>query len=48
MTARIGNITFDCDDALKIVTFWSAALGRPLDKGSSKLAGTPSPSGHIR
>jgi len=36
MTARIGNIAFDCDDVLKIATFWSAALGRPLDKGSSE------------
>jgi hypothetical protein len=27
MTARIGNITFDCDDVLKIATFWSAVLG---------------------
>ena len=34
---RIGNISFDCDDVLKIATFWSAALGRPLDKGSSEL-----------
>jgi hypothetical protein len=36
MTARIGNIAFDCDDVLKIATFWSAVLGRPLDKGSSE------------
>lgn len=36
MAARIGNITFDCDDVLKIAAFWSAALGRPLDKGSSQ------------
>ena len=36
MTARIGNITFDCDDVLKIATFWSAVLGRPLDRGSSE------------
>ncbi len=35
MTARIGNIALDCDDVLKIATFWSAVLGRPLDKGSS-------------
>lgn len=35
MTARIGNIAFDCDDVLKIATFWSAVLGRPLDKGST-------------
>jgi catechol 2,3-dioxygenase-like lactoylglutathione lyase family enzyme len=36
MTARIGNIAFDCDNVLKIATFWSAVLGRPLDKGSSE------------
>jgi hypothetical protein len=36
MTARIGNIAFDCDDVLKIATFWSAVLGRPIDKGSSE------------
>ena len=37
MTATIGNIAFDCDDVMKIATFWSAALGRPLDKGSGEL-----------
>lgn len=37
MAARLGNITFDCDDVLKIAAFWSAVLGRPLDKGSSKV-----------
>jgi hypothetical protein len=36
VTARIGNIAFDCDDALKVATFWSAVLGRPVDKGGSK------------
>ena len=36
MAARIGNITFDCDDVLKIAAFWSAVLGRPVDKGSSE------------
>jgi predicted enzyme related to lactoylglutathione lyase len=36
MTTRIGNITFDCDDVLKVATFWSAVLGRPLDKGSTR------------
>jgi len=36
MPARIGNITFDCDDVLKVAAFWSAVLGRPIDKGSSK------------
>jgi len=28
---RLGNISFDCDDVMKVATFWSAALGRPLD-----------------
>jgi len=37
MAARIGNVTFDCDDVLKMAAFWSAVLGRPPDKGSSKL-----------
>jgi len=31
--ARLGNITFDCADALVVATFWSHALGRPLDRG---------------
>ncbi len=35
MTLRIGNITFDCDDVLKVAQFWSAAIGRPLDPRSS-------------
>jgi Glyoxalase-like domain len=37
MTAWIGNVTFDCHDVLKIAAFWSAVLGRPLDKGSNEL-----------
>jgi predicted enzyme related to lactoylglutathione lyase len=32
---RVGNITFDCDDVLKVAQFWSSALARPLDPGSS-------------
>jgi hypothetical protein len=35
VTARIGNIAFDCDDVLKVATFWSAVLDRPLDNGAS-------------
>jgi hypothetical protein len=35
MPLRPGNITFDCDDVLKVASFWSAALGRPLDPRSS-------------
>ena len=37
MAARIGNVTFDCDDVLKMAAFWSAVLGRPVDKGSSAV-----------
>jgi predicted enzyme related to lactoylglutathione lyase len=33
--ARVINITFDCDDALKVGSFWSEVLGRPLDHGSN-------------
>ena len=40
MAARIGNITFDCDDVLKLAAFWSAVLGRPIDKGSSEFFAT--------
>jgi hypothetical protein len=37
MAARLGNVTFDCDDVLKVAAaFWSAVLGRPLDEGSSE------------
>lgn len=37
MAARIGNVAFDCDDVLKVAAFWAAALGRPVDNGSSEL-----------
>jgi hypothetical protein len=33
---RLGNITFDCDDVMKVARFWSAALERPLDPRSSE------------
>ena len=36
MILKIGNIAFDCDDVLKVASFWSAALGRPLDTWSSE------------
>lgn len=36
MAARLGNVTFDCQDVLKVAAFWSAVLGRPLDDGSSE------------
>lgn len=28
MTVRIGDIAFDCDDAIKVATFWSGVLQR--------------------
>jgi hypothetical protein len=31
MPLRPGNTTVDCDDVLRVASFWSAALGRPLD-----------------
>lgn len=31
MGLRIGNVTFDCEDAQKVASFWAEALGRPLD-----------------
>ncbi len=34
---RLGNITFDCDDVLRVANFWSALLERPLDARSSEL-----------
>jgi predicted enzyme related to lactoylglutathione lyase len=36
MVVRIGNVAFDCADVLKVATFWSAVLDRPLDKGSGE------------
>jgi predicted enzyme related to lactoylglutathione lyase len=35
VTVSIASVTFDCEDALRVATFWSAALGRPLDAGAS-------------
>jgi hypothetical protein len=40
MAARVGNIAFDCADVLKMAAFWSAVLGRPIDKGSSEVFAT--------
>jgi len=39
MSFKIAAVTFDCEDALTVATFWSAALDRPLDpKPSSDFA----------
>jgi hypothetical protein len=37
MAARTSNIAFDCVDVPKLAAFWSAVLGRRLDKGSSEF-----------
>jgi glyoxalase superfamily protein len=37
VTARIGNIAFDCDDVLRVAGFWSAVLDSPLDDGASAM-----------
>jgi predicted enzyme related to lactoylglutathione lyase len=37
IAAQLANITFDCDDVMKVAGFWSAALGRQLDRTSSEL-----------
>jgi hypothetical protein len=37
MAARLDNITFDCDDVLKLAAFWSAVLGQSLDQGASEF-----------
>jgi hypothetical protein len=36
MAIRVGNITIDCDDVMRVAHFWSAALERPLDDGASE------------
>lgn len=36
MQARIGNVSLDCDDVLKVAAFWSQVLGRPVDAGASE------------
>jgi Glyoxalase-like domain len=39
MTLKLAAVTFDCDDALAVAQFWSAALDRPIDpKPSSDFA----------
>jgi hypothetical protein len=35
-TLRLGNVTVDCADPIALATFWSAALGRPMDDGASE------------
>ena len=36
MGIRVGNITVDCVDVMRVAQFWSAALERPLDDGAGE------------
>ena len=38
MTVKIGAITFDCQHATQLATFWSAVLDRPIDPGEAEAA----------
>ena len=42
---ELAAITFDCSDAEKLASFWSGALGRPVDDGATAdyavVAGSP-------
>ena len=31
MTVSLQHLTFDCDDTAVVASFWSAALGQPVD-----------------
>ena len=35
MTVKLASVTIDCEDALVVARFWSAALGRPLEPNAS-------------
>lgn len=45
MTINLTHLTFDCADAEKLASFWSAVLDQPVGDGASPeyavLAGTP-------
>jgi hypothetical protein len=36
MGVRVGNITVDCIDVLRVAQFWAAAMERPVDEGASE------------
>ena len=35
MTITLRNVTLDCDDPQRVASFWSTALGRPIDDGAT-------------
>jgi predicted enzyme related to lactoylglutathione lyase len=37
MSLDLANITFDCNDVLRVSGFWSAAFDRPLDPDPSEF-----------
>lgn len=37
MHTRLINITVDCRDVLRVASFWSTVLGRPLDADSGEV-----------
>ena len=37
MSIELGNVTLDSDDPGTVAAFWSAALDRPVDDGSSEF-----------
>jgi hypothetical protein len=40
MTLQFGQITFDCDHADTLASFWSALLDHPVDEGASDFFAT--------
>jgi hypothetical protein len=38
MTVKIASVAFDCRDALVVARFWSAAIGRLVELGATRVA----------
>ncbi len=45
VVAFIKSVTFDCDDALTVATFWAAALGSSVDEDSTPAKAWVEPAG---
>ncbi len=46
MSLELGNVTFDCEDPLKVAGFWSSVFDRPVKEGGSEFfAGIPGEQG---
>lgn len=46
MALRLNTVTLDCANAARVGTFWSSALGRPLDDGATpEFASIPADGG---